>query len=503
MDTYTSEHARETAVTPAASPRAPVAARRPDEAAGLAAAGVQPARLALVTAIGMAIWLTPHPAGVDPRAWHLLAIFIATIVGLVTKPLPLGAMTLVAIAVALVTRTLTLAEALSGFSNSTVWLVVAAFFLAAGFTRTGLGPRIAYGLVALFGRRTITLGYSLVASDLILAPAIASNTARAGGVMFPILKAIAESAIARNPKPGRRTAAFLTLVAYQGTVITSAMFLTAMVANPLVVQLAAAQGIVITWVGWAQAAVVPGLVSLVVVPLLVARLCPPGTAITPDAPLLAKEALARLGPMTRRETAMASVSVALLAAWIFGPRIGLDPTSAALAAIAVLLSCGILSWNDLTGEREAWNTLVWFATLVMMASTLAALGLISWYSEWVRSLFSDVPWTAGFLGLGLVYFYSHYFFASNTAHVSAMYAPFLAAAIVLGTPPVAAALVLGFFSNLFACLTHYGTAPAPIIFGGGYVPLATWWRVGAVVSVANIAIWLIVGGAWWRLLGLW
>jgi len=490
-------------VTQATLPPAPGSAHRSGDVPGLAPAGVQPARLALVAVIGIVIWVTPHPAGVDPRAWHLLAIFIATVVGLVTKPLPLGAMTLVAIAAALVTRTLTLAEALSGFSNSTVWLVVAAFFLAAGFTRTGLGPRIAYGLVALFGRRTIGLGYSLVASDLILAPAIASNTARAAGVMFPILKAIAESTIKDDPGPGRQTAAFLTLVAYQGTVITSAMFLTAMVANPLVVQLAAAQGIVITWVGWAQAASVPGLVSLIIVPLVVAQLCPPGTAMTPDAPLLAKEALARLGPMTRRETAMATVSVALLVAWIFGPRIGLDTTSAALAAIAVLLAFGILSWNDLTGEKEAWNTFIWFATLVMMASTLGTLGLISWYSGWVGSLVSGVPWAPGFLGLGLIYFYSHYFFASNTAHVSAMYAPFLAAAIILGTPPTAAALVLGFFSNLFAGLTHYGTAPAPIMFGGGYVALASWWRVGAIVSVVNIAIWLIVGGVWWRLLGLW
>ena len=41
------------------------------------------------------------------------------------------------------------------------------------------------------------------------------------------------------------------------------------------------------------------------------------------------------------------------------------------------------------------------------------------------------------------------------------------------------------------------------MFGGGYVALASWWRVGAIVSVVNITIWLIVGGAWWRLLGLW
>lgn len=467
------------------------------------AADVKAPRLAVVATIGLAIWVVPSPAGVDPRAWHLLAIFIATVVGLITKALPLGALTLLAIAVALVTRTLTLTEALSGFSNSTVWLVLSAFFLAAGFTRTGLGPRIAYGLISLFGRRTIGLGYSLVATDLILAPAIASNTARAAGVMFPILRAIADSAIAADPDRGLRTSAFLTLVAYQGTVITSAMFLTAMVANPLVVQLAAAQGVVITWTGWAQASVVPGFVSLILIPLAISRLCPPGSTLAPEAPVLAGEALARMGPMSRQEKVMAAVSVGLLAAWIFGDRIGFDTTSAALTAIAVLLVTGILSWDDMTGEKEAWNTFIWFATLVMMASALGSLGLIAWYSKLVGSVLAGVPWVPGFLGLSLAYFYSHYVFASITAHVSAMYAPFLATAIVLGTPPMLAALILAFFSNLFAGLTHYGTAPAPIIFSGGYVSLGTWWRVGAVVSVVNIAIWLLIGGAWWKVLGIW
>ena len=106
-------------------------------------------------------------------------------------------------------------------------------------------------------------------------------------------------------------------------------------------------------------------------------------------------------------------------------------------------------------------------------------------------------------GLSLTYFYTHYFFASITAHTSAMYAPFLAVALGLGAPPLLAALVLGFFSSLFGGLTHYGTAPAPIFFGSGYVSLGTWWRVGAIVSLVEIAIWLGIGGAWWRVLGLW
>ena len=460
-------------------------------------------RLALVVGIGLFVWALPKPEAVDSRAWRLLAIFVATVVGIIARPLPMGAIAIAGIAVSVGTRTLTLTEALSGFSNGTVWLVVAAFFIAAAFINTGLGARIAYSLVTAFGGSTLGLGYSLVAADLVLAPAIPSNTARAGGVIFPILQSLAGAAPGSDPVRRGRTNAFLTLVAYNGTVITSAMFLTAMVANPLSVGLASNQGITITWGLWALAAAVPGAISLVVIPLVIYRLCPPGAVKTPDAPALARAALARLGPVSRGERLMSVILGVLLGAWILGPTIGLDVTAAALMAVAALLLTGVLTWEDACREYEAWNTFVWFATLVMMATYVGQFGFIAWFTKQVASMFPGVGWLPGLVGLSLVYFYSHYFFASNTAHVSAMFAPFLAVALALGAPPLLAALLLAFFSNLFASLTHYGTAPAPILFGSGHVSLATWWKVGAAVSVVNIAIWLVVGAAWWRLLKLW
>lgn len=453
--------------------------------------------------VGLLIWVLPRPDVVDPRAWRLLAIFVATVAGIIAKPLPMGAMAVVGIAAALATRTLTISEALSGFASGTVWLVVAAFFLAAGFIKTGLGARIAYVLVSLFGRSTLGVGYSLVAADLVLAPTIPSNTARAGGVIFPILQSLTKTAAGADSVAGRHTRAFLTLTAYNGTVITSAMFLTAMVANPLSAQLAANQGIAITWSMWALAASVPGVVSLVVVPLVIYRLCPPGVVKTPEAPAAARAALSMLGPVSRSERLMGTISLILLTAWILGPAVGLDTTAAALIAVAALLLTGVLTWDDISHDHEAWNTFIWFAALVMMATYLGQFGLIKWFTDQVGSVFSGIGWVPGFLGLILIYFYSHYFFASNTAQVSAMFAPFLAVALALGAPPLLAALVLAFFSNLFASLTHYGTAPAPILFSGGHVAIGTWWRVGAIVSVVNIVIWLGLGAAWWRLLGLW
>jgi DASS family divalent anion:Na+ symporter len=442
---------------------------------------------------------------VDPKAWHLLAIFVATIVGIILKALPMGAMAIIAIALTALTRTLSIGDSLSGFANTTIWLIVLAFFVARGFIKTGLGRRIAYLFVALLGKRSLGLGYGLVATDLVLAPAIPSNTARAGGVVFPIMRSLAH-AFQSEPDDGsaRKIGSYLSKTAFQGTVITSAMFLTAMAANPLIVKFAADQGITLTWAGWAIAASVPGIVSLIVVPLVIYVLYPPEIKETPAATQLARRELQNMGPVSPHEWIMLAVFALLLVLWIFAPQLGgINATTTAMTGLLVLLVTGVLTWQDLLEEKGAWDTLVWFSALVMMATFLNKLGLIPWFSKEVGGMLAGTYWVTAFLILTLVYFYSHYFFASQTAHISAMYAAFLAVALALGVPPLFAALVLAFSSNLFSSLTHYGTGPAPVYFGAGYVELRTWWGLGFVISLVNIVIWVGLGGIWWKVLGLW
>lgn len=461
-------------------------------------------RFTVVILVGATLWMVPIPADVQPRAWHLLAVFVATIVGVILRPLPMGAMAFVATAFAVLSGTLTITEATGGFGSTVVWLVVAAFFIAGAFVKTGLGTRIAYHFMRLLGSRSLGLAYGLIATDLVLAPAIPSNTARAGGVIYPILKSLCTS-LGSDATRGteRRIASFLTVTAYQGVVVTSAMFLTAMAANPLAAELAGLQGVAVTWQGWALAALAPGLVSLIVVPALIYRLYPPEITHTPEAPTLAREQLRAMGPMSREERILLAVFVLLLSLWIFGGVLGVHATATAIAGVAAMLLTGVLEWDDILQERSGWDTLIWFAVLVMMASQLNELGVLDWFSGRVSGVLGTEHWIPAFLSLSLIYFYAHYFFASATAHVSAMYAPFLALALAVGTPAGLAALVLAFFSNLFAGLTHYGTAPAPILFGSGNVEIGAWWTLGAIVSVVNIVIWLGVGSLWWRLLGLW
>jgi DASS family divalent anion:Na+ symporter len=461
-------------------------------------------RLGLAIGVGLTLWWLPGPEGVTPQAWHMLAIFVATIVGIVLEPFPMGTMAIFGIAAATLTGTVSLGDALSGFGNRVIWLVVMAFFISRGVIKTGLGARIAYTFMRRLGKTTLGLGYSLIATDLVLAPAIPSITARAGAVIYPIVRSVAEG-FGSRPGDGtaRRVGAFLIQSSFHGNLITSAMFLTAMAANPLAAEMARDLGVEITWTTWAVAAVVPGLVSLLVVPFVLYKVYPPQVKATPDAAELAGARLAEMGPMKRDEWITLGTFLMLLVLWIFGEPLGVHSTTAAILGLAALLATRVLSWEDVLGERGAWNTFIWLSALVMMASQLNRLGLVEWFSTSVGGLFAGSGWLPAFVALSLVYFYSHYFFAGNTAHISSMYAPFLGVAIAVGAPPLLAALVLGFFSNLFSSTTHYGTGPAPVLFGAGYVRLGEWWRLGALISVVNIVIWLGIGGAWWKLINLW
>ena len=345
----------------------------------------------------------------------------------------------------------------------------------------------------------------MLATDLVLAPAIPSNTARAGGVVNPILISISEAYESR-PDDGtaRRLGSYLTLTAFNVNCVTSAMFVTAMAANPLAQELANKMGIKISWGKWALAAFVPGIVSLILLPWLISKIYPPDVTKTPEATGAAKKKLQAMGALTSPEKIMLGAFGGLLLLWTLGDQLwGITATAAALAGLAVLLLTKVLTWDDIKKESGAWDTLVWFAVLVMMATKLNEFGLIKWFSGEMASLVSGMGWMWAFVILSLAYFYSHYAFASNTAHVAAMYAAFLATAVAAGAPPLFAALVFGFESSLFASLTHYSCGPAPVMFGNGYVPLGDWWKHGFVVSVANIVVWTSVGGVWMKVLGIW
>lgn len=455
-------------------------------------------------AVTLAIWFSPTPTGIEPRAWQLLAVFAGVIIALIGKALPMGGVSFTALTVLIVTKTLTMKEAFSGFSHPIIWLVVAAFLLSKSFIKTRLGMRIAYLFVALLGRKTLGLSYGIAATELMLAPAIPSITARAGGIIFPIVKALSLSFDSSPEKNTQRAiGSFLMLVAYYASLITSAMFVTAMAANPLIVAILGDIGLTVTWGSWALAALVPGLLSIILIPYIVFKIYPPEIKDTPQARESATQYLKEMGPLSKYERQTLIVFIGLVFFWIFGEAWGIDSTAVALMGVTAFMLTGVLTWEDIKQEHDAWDTLVWFATLLMMATYLNELGLIKWMSNHMERMMGGLPWMVAWPSLVLLYFYSHYLFASNTAHVSSMYAAFLYVGIALQVPPYLLAYSLAFSSSLFACITHYGTGSAPILFGADYVDLKTWWKIGFIISIFFLLIWVGVGAVWWKILGLW
>jgi DASS family divalent anion:Na+ symporter len=461
-------------------------------------------RWLVVLGAGLLVWLVPAPASVSAAGWRLLAIFVATVVGLIVQPLPMGAMAVLAITVAAVTKTVSAPVALSAFANPVIWLIVAAFLFARAVIGTGLGRRIAYLFVRWLGSSTLRLGYALAGADFVVSPFIPSDTARAGGIIFPIARSLAEGYGSQPGPTARRLGAYLMQCAYHVGCTTAAVFLTSMAANPLAAEFAREfAGVEITWGRWALASSVPAVVSLLVLPWLIYRLDRPELEHTPQAQQIARRELAAMGAMTAGEKRLVVVLLAVIAGWVTQPWHGLHPAIVAYAGVSLLLLLGVMQWEDVLAEHRAWDAFIWFGGLVMMADGLNQMGVIRAFTDALARPLSGFGPIAALVVLVLAYVYLHYGFASMTAHITALYPAFLLLAVARGAPPLVSALALAFFSNLNASLTHYGTGPAPIFFGSGYVSLPTWWRVGFVVVLCNLVVWLGLGLLWWRLLGLW
>ncbi len=448
------------------------------------------------------LYFAPVP-GLTPQQRHLLAIFAGTIVALVARPVAMGVSVLVAMTTLALTGTLPAARTLTGFSNITLWLIFTAFLFARAVTQTRLGLRIAYLFIERFGRSSLTLGYSIVATDLFLAMFIPSDTARGGGIVFPIVRSLAEVFDSKPGPTARKIGSYLILIGFHATYIGSAMFLTGMAANPLIADFALKIAHVeLTWGRWALAASVPGLLSLLIVPYLLYRLHPPEIRNTEAARKMVRAELANMGPMSRNERWLVAILTFVMIGWVTSKWHGVSNTFVALTGLCLILLTEVITWADLLAENRAWDALIWFAPLLMMADALQDLGVIKLLSTSAFGRLHALPWIAAVGLLVVIYLYIHYAFASMTAHVTALYPAFLTAAVATGAPALMAALPLAFFSNLNAGITHYGTGSAPVYFGAGYVSQGEWWKLGFLISLVNIAVWLGIGPLWWKLIGL-
>jgi DASS family divalent anion:Na+ symporter len=461
-------------------------------------------RLAVLVAIYLLVGhLIPPPDSITPQGWRLFAIFLAVIAGQMLNPLPSAAVVILGLSAIAINGT-PMREVLGGYAEPSVWMVLTAMVMARVLMDTGLARRIALLFIRQFGSRSLGVAYSLALTDVTLAAGVPTITARSAGMVMPIGKAIAELFDSRPGPTAKRLGTFLFGAMYQGSVLACAMFLTGQASNILGAALVAKLvGVQVTWSSWLAVAIVPGTLSCLVVPWVVYRMVPPEIKRTPEAAAFARQELTAMGPLDRHAAIALGVFVSVAVLWITSGWHGLDVTLVAFGGLATLLLTGTLAWKQVVAESPAWEVFIWYGGLLRMGELLNNTGLTKVFAEQVGAQFSGFPWMVALLLTLLVFFYTHYFFASITAHMLAMMPPFVVLLTSVGVPPQLAAYSLLCLANLTAGITHYGTTTGPILFSQQYVSFGDWWRTGFVVSVANLAIWLTVGVWWWRVLGLW
>ena len=459
-------------------------------------------RVAVMAAIVAIAWFGGTPEGLKPQVWQLFGIYLATIVGLVLKPFPVPITVLLGVATSSILLSNT-KDVLAGYSNTALWLIFAAFALSVAFGKTGLGHRIAYHLVRLFGSTTLRLGYVTAFLDLILSPATPSNTARAAGIVYPINLSIAEAVGSYPGETAKKAGAYLLQNGYFATKVTSFLFATAMAPNLLALDfITKLTGVSLNWAQWAAAMFVPGFIMLMLMPLIGYMYERPSVKDI-DNKKIAADGLAELGPMKASEKGLIVIALLAITGWVlptFGIKI--DATAVAIVAMIATFVCGIISWDDLLKTKAAWNTLIWFGGILGLSSALTKGKFFEWLAKYLEAHmnFGLDPFMMLIL-ISVISVAVRYFFASGTAYISAMLPVFLIVGINAGIDPTLLAFIMIGTNAYGGSVTHYGAAPGPIIFSAGYNNVKDWWTVGLISAVVCLVLNYVIGIPWWKIIG--
>ena len=450
------------------------------------------------------ILLAPVPAGLTSEAWKIFAVYCAALIGLIIRPAN-EAIVIISV-LAFGSFLVPVGKMLSGYGSSVVWLVFTAFLISQAFADTGLGKRLAYVLVGHFGKSALGLVYGQAFTDFVLSPATPSNTARSGGIVYPIFRNVA-SALGSEPGPtGRKIGAFLTIAGYGISLSTSALFITACAPNALIVSFAKnILKVDISWMQWMVAMLVPGVLVFLAVPYILYKLYPPELTKIEGAEEISRKGLEELGPMSVREKMLIVFFVLAILGWATGNITKIDGTVVALVFFSLCAIFKLVTWDNVAANKGAWTTLIWYGGIIGLANILAGAKFFDWLAKTIAAgvNLSGQNVYIVFLILLLLSVVIRYVFASMGAYVAA----FIPVLFVLGAaaqvPALPLALLIGASAAYGSLTTHYGGAVGPILFGTGYVDQATWWKLGAVMAAFNVVVYMTIGLAYWKLIGLW
>lgn len=452
--------------------------------------------IVLLGIFALILWFIPPPLAITPKAWQLFTIFLTTIIAILGNVLPIIAASVIALALSVSFGVIEPTKAYAGFSESFILLIVAAFLVSHAVHKSGLGKRLSLYIIRRFGHSTLGLGYSLIATDILIAPAFPSNTARSG-VLYPIVYGLAHDCGSKTgDNTHKKAGSYLMMTSMAGLTISSGLWLTAMAVNPIGAKIAETMGIHITFGSWLLYALLPTVVAFILIPWVLFHIYPPELKATPDAPRIAREALIAMGRISRNEWITGAVFLGMLTLWSLSGIFTIDKAAVAFGGLGILIASRVFSVEDFRTQGEALSTLIWFAILFALSTQLAEMGFMGAVANHFTTYLIGLSWVSVYLLLVIVYVLIHYLFVSQSAHLLALFGIFLSVGVSAGVPGELMAMMLLFATNFNATITPQGSSCNAIYLSSGYISARDIYIYGGAITLLNLIIFLVIGTPW-------
>ena len=212
--------------------------------------------------------------------------------------------------------------------------------------------------------------------------------------------------------------------------------------------------------------------------------------------MAARKALAELGRLSRDERITAVAFTLMVSGWIFADALGLNVTSIAFAGLGLLLMTNVLTVDDIATQGDTLTTFLWLAVLFALSGQLNELGFMGYAGQRLASYLGGLSWPTTYVTLVVLYVAIHYMFVSQSSQVLALMGVFLDVGIRGGVPAPLMAFALLFASSYFSVITPQGGSQNVIFVGAGYLTQRELYRLGLLMTLFFLVIFLTLGTAW-------
>ncbi|MDR3223988.1 MAG: anion permease [Holosporales bacterium] len=447
----------------------------------------------IIFAIAVSAWIfVDPPNGLSAQAFHMAIIFVATMAGIMLEVCDSITLLFLGLIFLNLSSTLDIKQNFTGFSNMVPWLLFSILSLAHVLTKTTLGLRIAYLFMRHFGKNITGLSYSIILTELVIAPAMPSSTARTASVGFPLVTSLSKYISSNYHGVSEKTIGVYLLVLYSACCsICSAAYATGMISNALVLDAMSTAGLQVTWLSWIKFTIIPCLVLLLILPFVVRIVCNPKVKNLEHIKEQAAANYKQLGAMTRREKSIVVIFVAMLLMWVFSGTTGIPILVTALIGICTFLILKILDLKEILSISSTFNAVIILGLLISYVNGLISLGVIDWFSGFISQSVGSFGNVTAFLALTTIYFFAHYFFSGEGGRIVALYAPFLATGLSLGMGGEVVSMTLAVFSSMSNVLTHYTSPVSILMFSSGYITAQKWATSGLILSAVILSVWYL------------